>query len=94
MLPVLKKLYKFVTKLFLAIGMLLFIAYILIALINDNLLVDSKVINRIALLGMLLAMPGIIDTFAKEFNTSKKNYKLMSKCPTCDHEIEFEMKEL
>jgi hypothetical protein len=88
-----RSIWNFIMRLMVAVIIVFYILYIVLVLINKELIVNSAVVNSIAIVGLLLSLPGIIDQLAKDLNPKKKVYKLSCKCPNCKHLIEMDMKE-
>ncbi|PAE21972.1 hypothetical protein [Robertmurraya siralis] len=80
-------------RIILAISIVAFAFFVFITLMNKTLSQNQQILTYISLVVVLLSIPGIIDTFAKELNPKKKKYKLTCKCPKCKHLIQMDMIE-
>jgi len=69
----------------------MFMLYFL--LIDQDLLMDSKTINWVAIVMAILSLPGIVDQIAKEVNPKPQTFKVRAQCPKCRHSIQMDMKE-
>lgn len=67
---------------------------IALTLRNDNLLLNVKNMNTIALLAIFLALPGTIDQFIHAIKPQKKKFKGIIICPHCNGTTELIMEEV
>jgi hypothetical protein len=88
-----KTVYNYIFKVCLALAVIFFMIMVFFTLAFKQLNENTHVMNFISLVTVVLSMPSVIDSLAKEFNPKKKVYKLSCKCPNCRHLIEMNMKE-
>jgi uncharacterized membrane protein len=88
-----KGIYNYIFKVFLALSVILFMIFVFITLASKQLNHNAQVMTYISLVTVLLSIPSIVDSLAKEFNPKKKVYKLSCKCPNCRHLVQMDMKE-
>ncbi|WP_044893677.1 hypothetical protein [Bacillus alveayuensis] len=88
-----RSIWNFIIKLMIVVLLVSYMLSAILVLLNKELIVNSVVVNSIAIVGLILSLPGIVDQLAKELNPKKKIYKLSCKCPNCKHLIEMDMKE-
>lgn len=88
-----KRLCSYIYRIILAISIVAFAFFVFITLTNETLSQNQQILTYISLIVVLLSIPGIINTFAEEFNPKKKKYKLSCKCPKCKHLIQMDMVE-
>lgn len=88
-----KGIWNYSFRVILALAIILFMVFVFLTLANKELSHNTQIVTVISLIAVLLSMPGIINTFAEEYNPKKKVYKLSCKCPYCKRLIQMDMKE-
>jgi hypothetical protein len=93
MWKIIKQVYNYIFRIFLAITIIMFLIVIVSTLFNKELLTDAKLINQIALYGILFSIPGLATQLAHEVNPKKKRFKMTCECPNCKQLIRASMEE-
>lgn len=93
MLLKLKSIYTNIFKVILALAVISFMVLVFFTLASKQLNHNTQVLTFISLVTVLLSMPSIIDSLAKEVNPKKKVYKLTCACPHCQQVVEMDMSE-
>jgi uncharacterized membrane protein len=91
-----KKIYyyfNFVCKIFIAVLLVGYMVLVLFSLTSEDVLLDTKTINMIALMMILFSLPGITDQIARLFNPNLNKKKIACKCPNCRHLVVLEIEE-
>jgi ABC-type methionine transport system permease subunit len=91
-----KKLKKFFLVLYISVLFILFSGLIFIAwltLADEEALVDSKIVNFIAIFAIFLSLPGAFMQLITMILPEKKKLIVKQKCPNCKHLIEYQIEE-
>lgn len=70
------------------------LAIIMTAILADKAaLVNTALMNSVALIMALISLPGILVQLISLMFTREKKYIITTKCPNCKHLVDFRMKE-
>lgn len=78
MLNKVKVISKWFFRIYLGIFVLSFMIALFLVIISPDLVKNSLTVNYIALIGLVLSLPGMVSQLAQEVNPRKKTYKLSS----------------
>ncbi|MEK4425153.1 hypothetical protein [Solibacillus sp. FSL K6-1523] len=89
----LKKFYKRLSVIVLAIILIFFFIFAIFTLIIEGSKGSLDPITFVSLTAVILSFPGIVNTIVDEYVPKKKTYTLSSNCPKCKHLIRMNMRE-
>lgn len=93
MWKIIKQIYNYIFRICLAATFIMFLIVIMLTLFNKQLITDTKLINQIALYGILFSIPGLATQLAHEVNPKKKRFKMTCECPNCKQLVRLSMEE-
>jgi len=90
--PRIRRFFELFWKIYNLLIIVLFFLYLILLLSDDAQLLNTIIVNKAAIIGMMialvLAMPGYL---SEEF--IKKRYVMTSICPNCKNEIQVKLEE-